>query len=50
MQFSFSPVRRDDTLELSKSGDVLTIKGEVYDFTSLPEGATLPRGAVSCEL
>lgn len=49
MQISFSPMRRDDTLSLSKSGDVLTINGEAFDFTALPDGATLPRDAVVCD-
>lgn len=41
MRISFSPVRRDDTLTVVKSGDVLTINGEAFDFSSLPEGATI---------
>ena len=49
MKISFSPVRRDDTLALSKSGDVLTINGEAFDFTDVPDGATLPREAVTCD-
>lgn len=43
------PQRRDDTLALSKSGDVLTINGSALDLTDLPEGATLPAEAVDCE-
>lgn len=49
MKLLFSPQRRDDTLTLSKSGDALTVNGTVYDFTPLPDGATLPREAVDCE-
>ncbi len=49
MNISFSPMRRDDTLSLSKSGDILTINGEAFDFSALPEGATLPRDAVTCD-
>jgi hypothetical protein len=49
MQISFSPMRRGDTLMLSKSGDVLTINDEAFDFSGLPDGATLPREAVTCE-
>lgn len=48
MKISFTPVRRSDSLVLSKLGDTLTINGEIYDFAALPEGATLPREAVSC--
>lgn len=49
MQISFSPVRRDDALVVSKSGDTLTINGEAFDFSSMPEGATIPPGEVPCE-
>jgi hypothetical protein len=49
MQISYTPQRRDDACEHSFSGDVLTINGENFDFTALPEGATLPRSAVDCE-
>ncbi len=49
MQISFSPCRRDEPLTLSKSGDVLTINGEAFDFSGIPDGASLPREAVSCE-
>lgn len=49
MRVLFSPQRRDDTLEIIKQGDVLTINGEVFDFTDLPDGGTLPREAVDCE-
>ena len=49
MKFIFSPQRRDDVLTLSKSGDALTVNGTVYDFSPLPDGATLPREAIDCE-
>lgn len=49
MNITFSPVRRDDALSLSKNGDVLTINGEAFDFSGIPDGATLPREAVICE-
>lgn len=49
MKLLFSPQRRDDTLTLSKSGDALTINGVPYDFSQLPDGATLPREAIDCE-
>lgn len=49
MHISFSPQRRDDTLEVSKSGDALTINGEAYDFSPLPDGATIPAGEIPCE-
>lgn len=49
MQISWNPVRRDETLTVTKLGDALTINGEVFDFTQLPDGATLPRDAVACD-
>lgn len=49
MRVSFSPQRRDDTLAVTKSGDVVTINGEAFDFSDLPDGATIPAGDVPCE-
>lgn len=49
MKFQFAPQRRDDTLIVSKSNDTLTINGIAYDFSVIPEGATLPASAVGCE-
>ena len=48
MIISFSPMRRADALSVEKSGDVLTINDEAFDFTALPDGATLPQSAVAC--
>lgn len=49
MKIIFTPQRRNDILTLSKSGDVLTINGEDFDFSIVGEGDILPRDAVSCE-
>lgn len=49
MKIALSPMRRDDRLELVKTGDVLSINGEDFDFSTLPEGATLPQAAVTCD-
>lgn len=49
MKIELSPVRRDDRYTLAVTGDVLTINGEAFDFTALPEGASLPREAVACD-
>lgn len=49
MKIKLSPVRGDEQITLSKLGDVLTINGEEYDFSPIPEGATLPNTAVSCK-
>lgn len=49
MNITLSPQRRDDTIVASKSGDTLTINGIAYDFSVIPDGATLPASAVDCE-
>ena len=49
MLINLSPQRREDILTISKSGDTLTINGIPYDFSQLPNGATLPKEAVDCE-
>lgn len=50
MQIKFNPQRRDDTLEVEKYGDVLFVNDTKYDFTSIPEGATLPADAIDSDL
>lgn len=49
MRIRFSPQVRDGRLDLAKAGDVLTINGDQFDFSSLPDGATIPAGEVFCE-
>lgn len=49
MRISFSPQRRNDVLEIYKQGDIITINGEEFDFTDLPNGATLPLEAIDSE-
>lgn len=49
MKISLSPQRRDDTLTVTKGGDTLTINGATFDFSVIPDGATLPAEAVDCE-
>lgn len=44
-----SPQRRDDLLEVPKAGDALMINGVAFDFSALPDGATVPAGGVPCE-
>jgi hypothetical protein len=41
-----SPQRRDDMLTVSKSGDVLVVNGETFDFSKVGEGDTLPLAAI----
>lgn len=49
MIIKLSPVRRDDTLEVWKLGNILTVNGERFDFSRMAEGDTLPRSAISSE-
>lgn len=49
MNITLIPQRRDDAIVVSKSGDTLTINGVAYDFSVIPNGATLPASAVDCE-
>ncbi|MGR3622430.1 hypothetical protein [Pseudophaeobacter sp.] len=49
MQITFTPTRMDQQLTLHRQGDALTINGEVFDFTPLAEGDTLPREAVASD-
>ena len=48
MKITLSAQRRDDTLQVSKSGDTLAINGVEYDFSVVSDGATLPKDAVDC--
>jgi hypothetical protein len=49
MKITLSPQRRDDTLELHRSGDTLTVNGEAFDFSKLGEGDRLPAEAIASE-
>lgn len=49
MNINLSPVLMTKTLTLVKTGDTLTINGEPFDFSPLPDGATLPFGSVASE-
>jgi len=49
MIIKLSPVRMDETLAVSRAGDVLTVNGETFDFSQLPEGAALPRQAIASD-
>jgi hypothetical protein len=46
MKLILTPQRRDDTLSVIVSGDILILNGEVLNFGPLPEGGTLPSDAV----
>lgn len=47
MKITLSPTRSDARLVVAKRGDVLTINGEAFDLSVIPEGATLPASAVA---
>lgn len=38
----------EDALIVSKASDTLAINGEAFDFSSLPDGATIPADEVPC--
>lgn len=49
MIIKLSPICWDRELSVSKAGDALTINGEAFDFSPLPDGNLLPQAAVNCE-
>ncbi|WP_336057378.1 hypothetical protein [Nitratireductor sp. CH_MIT9313-5] len=46
MNISFIEQRSDFSLTASKTGDVLTLNGEAFDFSPLPEGGTINGGDI----
>ena len=50
MQINLKPQRRDDSLTVVKQGDVLVVNGTEFDFSAVPEGATLPADAIDSDL
>ncbi|MCF5550303.1 hypothetical protein L6218_05990 [Pseudomonas syringae pv. syringae] len=49
MIIKLSPQRRDDTLEVIKAGNTLTVNGELFDFSRMVDGDTLPFSAVTSQ-
>ena len=49
MHIKINPQRRDDQITATKSGETITINGESFDLSAIPEGATLPADAISSE-
>lgn len=45
MYLKFSPQRREEPLELSRTGDVLTINGTVFDFSDVADDEIRPSAA-----
>lgn len=48
-KISFSPQYSTGDLTLVKQGDILTVNGDVLDFTDLPEGGEYPPEAIDNE-
>ena len=46
MNIVLVPTRTDDTIEVFKSGDILTLNGEDFDFSQIGEGDSLPSSAI----
>ncbi|KMN09237.1 hypothetical protein TU86_22035, partial [Pseudomonas weihenstephanensis] len=49
MIIKLSPKFGAEPLTLIKRNDTLSINGETFDFTTIPEGAVLPESAINCE-
>jgi hypothetical protein len=49
MKMNFTPYRAPAPMTVSVAGDVITVNGEAFDLSAIPEGATLPREAVDCD-
>ena len=49
MQITLIPQRRDAPLTLSIAGDVLSVDGELFDFSALAEGAEMPASAIASD-
>ncbi|KAB2687512.1 hypothetical protein [Brucella tritici] len=48
-KIKLSPQFSDDEMILSKIGDVLTINGDAFDFSDLPDGGEYPAEALENE-
>lgn len=46
MKINLSPQSRDFGLEVVRTGQSLNINGEIFDFSPMAEGDTLPAGAI----
>lgn len=49
MRIKLSPQRRDEALEVVKSGNLLVVNGQVFDFSPLGDGDTLPGSAITSQ-
>lgn len=49
MKIILVPQRREQSLEVVKLGNTLALNGEIFDFSPMSEGDTLPASAISSE-
>ncbi|WP_207848829.1 MULTISPECIES: hypothetical protein [unclassified Pseudomonas] len=49
MRIELCPLRSDNTLSVIRSGDSLEINGEVFDFSPLADGDTLPATEINSQ-
>lgn len=49
MRIQFSPVRLNAPITLEKRDDTLIINGQRFDFSPIPDGATLPQAAINSD-
>lgn len=49
MQINLHPQLNNTPMTLSRSGDILTINGESFDFSPLVDGDTLPTEAIGSD-
>jgi hypothetical protein len=47
MKIKLSPVRLDETLSVVKNGSTLEVNGELFDFSRMVAGDTLPSSAIA---
>lgn len=50
MYIKLSPQRTNRLLSLEKQNQTLIINGEPFDFSGLPDGATLPKDAIDSDV
>lgn len=50
MKINLSPIRADKFLTLEKLGDIITLNGESFDFSPIPDGGILPKSAIESDV
>lgn len=49
MIITLSPQRSDAAMRISLSGEIVTINSDVFDLTTIPDGASIPHGEIPCD-